>query len=181
MHDFVICGIVMRVTVRVAVAGATGYAGGELLRLLLAHPQVEIGAVTANANAGSLIGQHHPQLTPLGDRLVAETAPEVLADHDVVFLALPHGASGEVAARLRPDTLVIDCGADFRLEQAEAWQRFYQSTHAGTWPYGLPELPGQRDKLSGARAIAVPGCYPTTATLALLPAITEGLTLAADV
>src|SRR4249920_3320923 len=181
MHDFVMCGIVMRVTVRVAVAGATGYAGGELLRLLLAHPHVDIGAMTASANAGTLLGQHHPQLIPLSDRLVAETSPEVLADHDVVFLALPHGASGEVAARLRPDTLVIDCGADFRLEQAEAWPRFYQSAYAGSWPYGLPELPGQRDKLAGARAIAVPGCYPTSATLALLPAITQGLTTARDV
>jgi N-acetyl-gamma-glutamyl-phosphate reductase len=171
----------MRVTVRVAVAGATGYAGGELLRLLLAHPSVQLGAVTASANAGTLLGQHHPHLIPLLDRIVGETSREVLSDHDVVFLALPHGASGEVAAQLHPDTLVIDCGADFRLEQAEVWQRFYQSTHAGTWPYGLPELPGQRDKLAGARRIAVPGCYPTAATLALLPAITQGLTTASDV
>ena len=181
MHEVVKHGILMRVTVRVAVAGATGYAGGELLRLLLAHPDVEIGAVTASSNAGTLLGQHHPQLVPLADRAVGETSPEVFADHDVVFLALPHGASGDVAAQLHPNTLVIDCGADFRLEEAEAWQRFYQSAHAGTWPYGLPELPGQRDKLAGARAIAVPGCYPTTATLALLPAITYGLTTARDV
>jgi N-acetyl-gamma-glutamyl-phosphate reductase len=171
----------MQVTVRAAVAGATGYAGGELLRLLLSHPEVKIGALTASANAGTLLGQHHPHLMPLGDRLVVETSPEQLSDHDVVFLALPHGASGQVAAQLHPDTLVIDCGADFRLEQPEAWQRFYQSPHAGTWPYGLPELPGQRDKLAGARAIAVPGCYPTSATLALLPAITQGLTRAHDV
>src|SRR4029450_5824151 len=114
MHGVVNNGILMRVTVRAAVAGATGYAGGELLRLLLAHPHVEIGAVTASANAGTLLGQHHPQLTPLGSRLVAETSAEVLADHDVVFLALPHGASGEVAAQLHSDILVIDCGADFR-------------------------------------------------------------------
>src|SRR6478672_1042897 len=174
-------GILMRVTVRVAVAGATGYAGGELLRLLLAHPGVEIGALTASASAGTLLGQHHPQLIPLLDRVVGETSADTLADHDVVFLALPHGASGEVAAQLHPGTVVIDCGADFRLEQAEAWERFYQSPHAGTWPYGLPELPGQRDKLAGARAIAVPGCYPTTATLALLPAITHGLTAGRDV
>jgi N-acetyl-gamma-glutamyl-phosphate reductase len=181
MHDFVNCGIVMRVTLRAAVAGATGYAGGELLRLLLGHPAVEVGALTASANAGTTVGQHHPHLIPLADRLVGETSAEVLADHDVVFLAMPHGASGEVAAHLHPDTVVIDCGADFRLEQPEAWQRFYESAHAGTWPYGLPELPGQRDKLAGARAIAVPGCYPTSATLALLPAITHGLTTARDV
>ena len=181
MHEVADHGILMRVTVRVAVAGATGYAGGELLRLLLAHPQVEIGAVTASANAGTLLGQHHPHLSPVGDRLVAETSPEVLGNHDVVFLALPHGASSDVAAQLHPDTLVIDCGADFRLSEPDAWQRFYQSPHAGTWPYGLPELPGQRDKLAGARAIAVPGCYPTTATLALLPAIMHGLTAARDV
>jgi N-acetyl-gamma-glutamyl-phosphate reductase len=181
MHEVAGDGILMRVTTRVAVAGATGYAGGELLRLLHAHPNVEIGAVTASANAGTLLGQHHPHLIPLLERLVDETSADVLADHDVVFLALPHGASGQVAAQLHPDTLVIDCGADFRLEQAEAWQRFYQSTHAGTWPYGLPELPGQRDKLSGARAIAVPGCYPATATLALLPAIACGLTTGRDV
>ena len=181
MHEIVSHGILMRMAVRVAVAGATGYAGGELLRLLLAHPQVEIGAVTANANAGTLLGQHHPQLTPMGDRVVAETSSEVLTDHDVVFLALPHGASSEVAAQLDMDTLVIDCGADFRLSEAELWQKFYQSPHAGTWPYGLPELPGQRDKLAGARAIAIPGCYPTAATLALLPAITHGLTTAQDV
>src|SRR5688572_9302325 len=181
MHEVVNHGILMRVVLKVAVAGATGYAGGELLRLLLAHPQVEIAAVTANANAGTLLGQHHPQLIPIADRVVAETSSEVLTNHDVVFLALPHGASGEVAAQLHPDTLVIDCGADFRLSEAQLWQKFYQSPHAGSWPYGLPELPGQRDKLAGARAIAVPGCYPTTATLALLPAITHGLTTARDV
>jgi N-acetyl-gamma-glutamyl-phosphate reductase len=181
MHDFVTYGIVMLVTLRAAVAGATGYAGGELLRLLLAHPEVQIGTLTGSASAGTSLDQHHPHLVPLADRLVEETSPELLSDHDVVFLALPHGASAELVARLHPDTLVIDCGADFRLEQPEAWQRFYQSAHAGTWPYGLPELPGQRDKLAGARAIAVPGCYPTTGTLALLPAITYGLTTARDV
>src|SRR5687767_11973709 len=108
---------------RVAVAGATGYAGGELLRLLLAHPQVTIGSLTAGANAGSRLGHHQPHLVPLADRLVAETSPETLAGHDVVFLALPHGASAEVAAGLDPETVIIDCGADFRLDDPDAWQQ----------------------------------------------------------
>jgi N-acetyl-gamma-glutamyl-phosphate reductase len=166
---------------RIAVAGATGYAGGELLRLLLGHPLVEIGALTAGANAGTRLGEHQPHLVPLADRLVEATTPETLAGHDIVFLALPHGASAEVAAQLDPETVVIDCGADFRLDDSAAWQKYYGSDHAGTWPYGLPELPGQRGKLAGARQIAVPGCYPTTATLALLPAITAGMTRAVDV
>jgi len=112
---------------------------------------------------------------------VMDTTSEALAGHDVVFLALPHGASAEVAASLRPETLVIDCGADFRLTDAGSWRQFYGSDHAGSWPYGLPELPGQRDKLGGTRRVAVPGCYPTSVTLALLPAITHGLTEARDV
>src|SRR5215207_1263685 len=101
----------MHMSVRVAVAGATGYAGGELLRLLLSHPEVDIGAVTAGGNAGSLLGMHQPHLVPLSNRVVGDTDPETLAGHDVVFLALPHGASAEVAAFLDPQTVIIDCGA----------------------------------------------------------------------
>jgi N-acetyl-gamma-glutamyl-phosphate reductase len=171
----------MRVTYRVAVAGATGYAGGELLRLLLGHPQVEIGALTAGASAGTRLGEHQPHLTPLADRVIGQTDAAALAGHDVVFLALPHGASAAVASELDPGTVIIDCGADFRLADTAAWEAFYGSPHAGTWPYGLPELPGQRGKLAGARQIAVPGCYPTAGTLALLPAIQTGLTSARDV
>ncbi|HET9873151.1 MAG TPA: N-acetyl-gamma-glutamyl-phosphate reductase [Propionibacteriaceae bacterium] len=165
---------------KVAVAGATGYAGGELLRLLSGHPDVAIGAVTAGSSAGSRLGRHQPHLTSLADRIVGDTTPEDLAGHDVVFLALPHGTSAAIAAGLDPQTLVIDCGADFRLSDPAAWHEFYGSPHAGTWPYGLPELPGQRAHLTDARRIAVPGCYPTSATLALLPAVTAGLTSAED-
>ncbi|MFV0427914.1 MAG: N-acetyl-gamma-glutamyl-phosphate reductase [Arachnia sp.] len=161
-------------SISVAVAGATGYAGGELLRLLLGHPQVSIGAVTGASSVGDHLGEHQPHLAPLAQRVVAETTLEALAGHDVVFLALPHGASGAVAERVS-DALVIDAGADFRLRDPAAWQRFYGTPHAGTWPYGLPELPGQRELLSGARRIAVPGCYPTVSTLALLPAVAGGL------
>lgn len=162
-------------TLRVAVAGCTGYAGGELLRLLLEHPAVQIGNLTAGASAGSRLGEHQPHLTPLADREVLPTTRENLVDHDVVFLALPHGTSAEVAAQLDDGTVVLDCGADFRLADAGQWQKFYGTDHAGTWPYGLPELPGMRRALARATRIAVPGCYPTTATLALMPAVTARL------
>lgn len=166
---------------KVAVAGCTGYAGGELLRLLLAHPGVEIGALTAKASAGTRLGEHHSHLLPLAGRVVAETTMANLAGHDVVFLALPHGASAEVAAQLGPDVLVVDAGADFRLKDAATWRAFYGTEHAGTWPYGLPELPGQRAVLADTKRIAVPGCYPTSMTLALLPALTGGLISGRDV
>jgi len=159
----------------VAVAGASGYAGGEVLRLLLTHPEVEIGAITAGSNAGETLGALQPHLVPLAVRVLEETTVEVLSGHDVVFLGLPHGQSAEIAAALPDGVVVIDCGADFRLTDPAAWERFYGGEHAGTWPYGLPELPGQRDVLRGARRIAVPGCYPTVSTLALAPAVAAGL------
>ncbi|GGX27413.1 N-acetyl-gamma-glutamyl-phosphate reductase [Streptomyces malachitofuscus] len=162
-------------TVRTAVAGASGYAGGELLRLLLAHPGVEIGALTGNSNAGQRLGALQPHLLPLADRVLEPTTPEVLAGHDVVFLALPHGQSAAVAEQLGEDVLVIDMGADFRLRDPDDWIRFYGSPHAGTWPYGLPELPGARAALEGSKRVAVPGCYPTAVSLALFPAYAAGL------
>ena len=180
MHIHEISGILMQMQT-VAVAGATGYAGGEILRLLLGHPGVEIGVVSAGASAGSRLGDHQPHLVPLADRVVADSSVQNLRGHDVVFLALPHGASAEVANELDPDTVIIDCGADFRLLDAGTWQQFYGTAHAGTWPYGLPELPGQREKLVGSRRVAVPGCYPTTGTLALLPAVRHDLIDPSDV
>ncbi|MFI2188285.1 N-acetyl-gamma-glutamyl-phosphate reductase [Streptomyces sp. 2333.5] len=162
-------------TVRAAVAGASGYAGGEVLRLLLGHPEVEIGALTGYSNAGQRLGALQPQLLPLADRVLAPTSAEVLAGHDVVFLALPHGQSAAVAEELGPEVLVVDCGADFRLTDAADWEAFYGTDHAGTWPYGLPELPGGRAALQGTRRIAVPGCYPTAVSLALFPAYADRL------
>jgi N-acetyl-gamma-glutamyl-phosphate reductase len=172
--------IVMRMTVRVAVAGASGYAGGEALRLLARHPEVEIGAVTAHANAGELLGSQQPHLRSLADRVLQPTDAEVLAGHDVVVLALPHGASGAIAAQLGPDVLVLDCGADHRLVDPQAWHDYYGSDHAGTWPYGMPELlhadgTRQRDLLAGTRRVAVPGCNVTAVTLAIQPGVAAGL------
>ncbi|ABK73560.1 N-acetyl-gamma-glutamyl-phosphate reductase [Mycolicibacterium smegmatis] len=163
----------------IAVAGASGYAGGEILRLLLGHPayadgRLTIGALTAASSAGTTLGEHHPHLLPLADRVLESTDVEVLTGHDVVFLALPHGHSAALATQLG-GTVIIDCGADFRLAEAADWEKFYGSAHAGTWPYGLPELPGGREALKGATRIAVPGCYPTSALLALLPAVAAGL------
>ncbi len=166
--------------VSVAVAGASGYAGGEILRLLLGHPayadgRLTVGALTAAASAGTTLAEHHPHLLPLSGRVLENTEIDVLAAHDVVFLALPHGHSAALAEQLDANTVIVDCGADFRLTSSVAWERFYGSAHAGSWPYGLPELPGARDRLRGATRIAVPGCYPTAALLALWPAVADDL------
>lgn len=165
---------------RVAVAGASGYAGGELLRLLLGHPEFEIGAVTAHNNAGSRLGEHQPHLPELADNLLGPTSAAELAGHDVVVLALPHGASAGLAAELGDQALVVDCGADHRLQSAQAWAAFYGGDHAGTWPYGLPELVDQggakqRASLATARRIAVPGCNVTAVSLALAPGLAAGV------
>ncbi|MFW5471682.1 N-acetyl-gamma-glutamyl-phosphate reductase [Knoellia sp. CPCC 206450] len=171
---------------RVAVAGASGYAGGEVLRWLLQHPEVEVGAVTAGGNAGARLGSIHPHLFALADRVLDDTTPEVLGGHDVVVLALPHGHSAAVASALGGGTTVIDCGADFRLRDAEAWTSFYDTPYAGSWAYGLPELPlaggdKARSALAGADRIAVPGCYPTAVSLALAPGLAAGVVEPDDV
>ncbi len=172
--------------IRAAIAGASGYAGGEIARLLLGHPDITVGALTAASSAGAGLGAIHPHLTPLADRVVLETSPETLAGHEVVFLALPHGASAALVHQLPDDVIVLDCGADFRLADAQQWEHFYGVSHAGTWPYGLPELPlplghKGREALSGARRIAIPGCYPTACTLALAPGFVAGVLDEADV
>src|SRR5680860_286173 len=172
--------------VTVAVAGASGYAGGELLRLLSGHPDIEVGAVTGHSSAGSRLGEHQGHLLPLADHEILPTSAENLAGHDVVYLALPHGASGPIAAELGDAAVVIDLAADHRLADAAAWTEFYGSDHAGSWPYGLPELvlsdgAKQREALVGARRVAVPGCYPTSVSLALAPGLAEGVISGGDV
>lgn len=156
-------------TISVAVAGASGYAGGELLRLLHDHPGFDVCAVTAAANAGQRLSAVHPQLAALGDIVIESTTPEVLSAVDLVFLALPHGASAAVINQLSEQTRVLDLGADFRLRSAEAWSKYYPGfPHAGTWTYGLPELVS-RDALAAATHIANPGCYATAIALGFAP------------
>ncbi len=168
----------------VAVAGASGYAGGELLRLLAAHPEFEVRTVTAHSNAGQRLIDVQPQLRSLAHLELVGTTPENLSGHDVVFVALPHGKSGDLTARLPAETLVVDCGADHRLESPGAWATFYGGEYFGAWTYGVPELPTdqgkQRARLRGARRIAAPGCNASTVALALAPGIHAGVIDAQD-
>ena len=167
-------------TYSVAVAGASGYAGGEVLRLLAAHPEFDVTTVTAFSNAGQPLSSVQPHLRSLADLVLVDTTAENLAGHDVVFLALPHGKSGEITAQLDAATLVVDCGADHRLTDETAWAKFYGGDYFGAWPYGLPELllatgGAQRQNLVGTKRIAVPGCNVTAITLGLAPAIRAGV------
>jgi N-acetyl-gamma-glutamyl-phosphate reductase len=166
--------------VRVAVAGASGYAGGELLRLIAGHPEFEIVAATAHTNAGAPVASVHQHLVGL-DLIFTETDPEVLATADLVFLALPHGESGAVAAKLPGQVRVVDLGADHRLTDPSDWARYYAGPHAGTWTYGLPELPGQREQIAASIRVAATGCYAVATILALAPLIGDGLARAEDV
>lgn len=164
-----------------SVAGASGYAGGELLRLLAAHPDIEVGPLAAGSSAGQLLGALHPNLATLADRPLLPTDATTLADADVVFLALPHGESAALAAQLPDGLPIVDLGADFRLRDAAAWQRYYAPHHAGTWTYGLPELPGHRERIVASTRIANPGCYATSVTVALAPVLAAGLAAPTDV
>ena len=165
----------------VAVAGASGYAGGELLRLICAHPDFELGPVAAAASAGAPVTGVHPHLTALGDRTFEPLDPARLAAADLVFLALPHAESAAVGAALPPHVPVVDLSAAFRLADPGAWSAYYRTPHAGRWCYGLPELPGAREGIRAARRVAAPGCYATTAILALVPLLAAGLADPADI
>jgi N-acetyl-gamma-glutamyl-phosphate reductase len=165
----------------VAVAGASGYAGGELLRLLAGHPDLEVGPLTAHTAAGERLGDVHPQLVTLADRVLAPTSSAVLAEADLVLLALPHGESARLAAELPAGVPIVDLGADHRLADPAAWAAAYGGDHAGAWTYGLPELPGQRRRIAAGSRVAGTGCYAVAITLALAPLLAGGLVEPDDV
>jgi N-acetyl-gamma-glutamyl-phosphate reductase len=166
---------------RVAIAGASGYAGGELLRLVAGHPDLEIAAVTAQTNAGEPVGAVHPNLRSVADLVFAATDPDVLSGADLVFLALPHGAAAPLAAKLPSGTKIVDLGSDHRLVDPAAHARYYGGEFAGAWTYGLPELPGQRALIAQSSRVANTGCHAVAAILAIAPFIAAGVADADDV
>lgn len=167
--------------VRVAVAGASGYAGGELLRLIAGHPSLSLVAATAHTQAGTRLGDVHPHLVSLADTVFAPTDPALLAEADLVFLALPHGQSAAIGDQLPAGVKIVDVGADHRLRDAAAWERYYGGPYADAWTYGLAELPGQRAAIAAATRVAATGCYATAVTLALAPLIAADVVCPDDV
>ncbi len=172
-------------TYSVAVSGASGYAGGEILRLLAGHPDIELRTVTAHSTAGQSLALHQPHLRSLAHLTIQDTTPEILAGHDIVFLALPHGQSGQFTEALADTPLVIDAGADHRLTSSAAWEQFYGGEFHEPWTYGVPELPvaggAQRDALVGASRIAAPGCNASTVSLSLAPGVAAGVIDPSDI
>jgi N-acetyl-gamma-glutamyl-phosphate reductase len=166
---------------RVGVAGASGYAGGELLRLLTNHPDLEIGPLAAGSNAGVAVTAVHPNLIGLADRTFGPTDPAVLGGADLVFMALPHAEAAALATELPAHTKVVDLGAGFRLADPASWAQFYGGEHPGHWTYGLPELPGARAQIRASAQVASPGCYATSSILALAPLLASGLGEPSDI
>ena len=165
----------------VAIGGASGYAGGELLRLVAAHPDLDVVAVTAHGNTGQRIGDLHPNLRSVADLVLGETTPDTLAGAELVFLALPHGASAALAPDLEPGQKIVDLGSDHRLVDAADHDLYYGGEYHDAWTYGLPELPGQRAAIAGSARVANTGCHAVAAILAAAPLIAAGLAEADDV
>ena len=155
---------------KIGVVGASGYAGGELLRLLAFHPHFEVSAITAHSNAGELITSVHPQLQSYAGKSFSAFSPADFATCDLIFLALPHGESAKVIARLPTSAKVVDLGADYRLESAEQWSKYYGGEYAGAWTYGLADIEPFKSLISQSTKVANPGCYATSIALGAAPA-----------
>jgi N-acetyl-gamma-glutamyl-phosphate reductase len=165
---------------KAGIIGASGYTGAELLRLLSAHPDIEVALATAHAHAGEVVGAHTPSLAAAYPGLAYEDSDAQRCDGlDLVFCALPHGESQRVVPALVGRVgVVVDLAADFRLREASLYPLWYGEEHGAPElladaVYGLPEL--FRPGLAGASLVAAPGCYPTAAGLALAPLVREGL------
>jgi N-acetyl-gamma-glutamyl-phosphate reductase len=166
---------------RVGVIGGSGYAGGELLRLLESHPDFEISYVAAGSNAGEPITSVHSHLTNFEGVKFDAVDTKRISSLDLVFFALPHGESARIVREIPESVKIVDLGADFRLSSAASWEKYYGGAHSGTWIYGLPELPGQREKIKKASQVANPGCYATAIALAAAPAVRNGLIDCSDI
>ena len=166
---------------KIGVIGASGYSGGELLRLLVKHPTFTLKYIAAGTQAGSLITDVHPQLIPFAGQKFEATELARMNQCDLLFFALPHGESAKWIPQLNPEIKVVDLGADFRLASAGSWEKYYGGVHAGTLVYGLPEIPGQRARIASATRVANPGCYATSIALAAAPALSHGLIEADDI
>ena len=154
----------------VGVIGASGYAGGELLRLLSNHPNFQICYISAGTNAGELVAAIHPHLGNFEGSKFESTDLSRINTCDLVFIALPHGESGKLISQIKEKVKIIDLGADFRLGNKESWQKYYSGDYAGKWIYGLPEIVGTA-KIAKETRVANPGCYATAITLAIAPVI----------
>ncbi len=158
---------------KVGLIGGSGYAGGELLRLLALHPDFEVVAISAHTNAGEYVTDIHPHLVSYGNRVFSAFIPEDFAHCDLVFLALPHGESAKIIVQLPATVKIVDLGADYRLKSAQSWNRYYGGEHAGTWVYGLTDLPGKIDEIKNVNRVANPGCYASAIALGVAPFIKD--------
>ena len=155
---------------KIGLIGGSGYAGGELLRLLALHPHFDVVAISAHSNAGELVTSIHPQLRSYQGRTFSPFSAAEFSQCELVFLALPHGESSKVISQL-PDTVkIVDLGADFRLASEQSWKKYYGGDYAGSWVYGLADLPGKSTEISKASRVANPGCYATSIALGTAPA-----------
>ena len=157
----------------IGIVGASGYAGGELLRLLQSHPNFTPHYIAAGSNAGEKIASVHSHLTSFGNQVFSSTNPGDINKCDLVFLALPHGESAKIVDEISSDVKVVDLGADFRLRNEDSWKKYYNQDYAGSWVYGLPELANHRDAIQAATRVANPGCYATAVALAAAPAVAQ--------
>lgn len=163
---------------KIGVIGASGYSGGELLRYLQNHSTFKAAYLAAGSSAGESVTSLHPQLHAYAGRTFEATSIDEANTCDLVFTALPHGESAKFLHGLKNGIKVVDLGADFRLKSASLWNKYYGGSHAGTWTYGLAELPGHRELISHSSKVANPGCYATSIISAIAPAaISESINI----